>query len=570
MQALSTKPAHPSVAFPLIHFKVSIFLIWSIFIVKGFFYCSFMPLWEGYDEWSHFGHIQSLVENKSLFADRDKSVSSEVLNSILNTPVAWEVRYYTDSLLTHDQYWKLSNIKRNELQANIQNISASNLNTSPDSPFKIYEALQPPLYYWIMSSFYYPIKDIHLLDRVYILRFINILISSMAIPVLFLIAWNTTKEYFLPLASITLLCSLPEFMINVSRIGNESLGIFLFSLLILIAIVSFQNEKYSNKSAIMLGLCLGLGLLTKAYFLTAIPAIAAIYLWKIYKNSYFPVVLNHAMKSYGIGFLISGWWYIRNRIISNTWTGLNESLLLKKMNFLNYVEGIREVDWIAAIDSILVSHIWFGAWSSLIVRSWMYHFLFFLIALSILGIFLVFISSKNIRDSIIILGMFYGFYWVGQLYNVLLLFLSKGASTSMGWYMYCVISSQLILFLVGVFYFRKYLNKNIIFSFILLCFIALDLYTVNFVSIPYYTGLISHRPNGFLENIHLSDYTHIGIVELLSRISINKPEWISPVMISVLWISHFCVNILLLVIPRKSFILHQDEDMKSHKTHSPQ
>ncbi|HLN02759.1 MAG TPA: hypothetical protein VK335_25950 [Bryobacteraceae bacterium] len=31
------------------------------------------------------------------------------------------------------------------------------------------------------------------------------------------------------------------------------------------------------------------------------------------------------------------------------------------------------IHWPAAVDSILLSHLWFGGWSSLTIRSWMYH-----------------------------------------------------------------------------------------------------------------------------------------------------------------------------------------------------
>lgn len=27
--------------------------IWLIFLLRGTFYCCFIPLWEGFDEWGH-------------------------------------------------------------------------------------------------------------------------------------------------------------------------------------------------------------------------------------------------------------------------------------------------------------------------------------------------------------------------------------------------------------------------------------------------------------------------------------------------------------------------------------
>src|ERR1035438_10618850 len=44
------------------------------------------------------------------------------------------------------------------------------------------------------------------------------------------------------------------------------------------------------------------------------------------------------------------------------------------------------VPWLVTIDSILFSHLWLGAWSTLTVRSWMYHLFYLLIAIAMLGL----------------------------------------------------------------------------------------------------------------------------------------------------------------------------------------
>ena len=98
-----------------------------------------------------------------------------------------------------------------------------------------------------------------------------------------------------------------------------------------------------------------------------------------------------------------------------------------------------------------------------------------------------------------------GSFGVGQLYNVLLLFLSKGASTSMGWYMYCVVAAEISLLVVGLHSLVPMRGRFWVLSVLILCLVALDLYTVHFVSIPYYTGLIAHRPNGSVAAFHLAN-----------------------------------------------------------------
>ena len=43
-----------------------ILAIWFCFLVRAFFYCAALPLWEGYDEWSHFATVQRMASRTRL------------------------------------------------------------------------------------------------------------------------------------------------------------------------------------------------------------------------------------------------------------------------------------------------------------------------------------------------------------------------------------------------------------------------------------------------------------------------------------------------------------------------
>lgn len=36
-------------------------LVWAAFLLKTVFYASFLPMWEGYDEYSHFDYVAYLA-----------------------------------------------------------------------------------------------------------------------------------------------------------------------------------------------------------------------------------------------------------------------------------------------------------------------------------------------------------------------------------------------------------------------------------------------------------------------------------------------------------------------------
>jgi len=60
-----------------------VFAIWLCFLARAFFYCAALPLWEGFDEWSHFGVVERMAFRGELLVSRDsplpmrKSVSTK-------------------------------------------------------------------------------------------------------------------------------------------------------------------------------------------------------------------------------------------------------------------------------------------------------------------------------------------------------------------------------------------------------------------------------------------------------------------------------------------------------------
>ncbi len=71
---------------------------------------------------------------------------------------------------------------------------------------------------------------------------------------------------------------------------------------------------------------------------------------------------------------------------------------------------------------------------------------------------------------------------------------------------------------------------------------ALDLYTVDFILLPYYTGIITHRASGVLNTFHLNDLRCVGVWEMFHRLSATGPAWLGPAVIAVLWIAYLCAT----------------------------
>ena len=146
--------------------------------------------------------------------------------------------------------------------------------------------------------------------------------------------------------------------------------------------------------AIGMGVILGAGLLTKAYFLTA--PVALILFFR-----------RRSVPAVAVGGVIGGWWYLRN-MLTGTFSGLNDSNTVQRVSSGEMLHRALGIPWLKATDTILFSHLYFGGWSSLSVRSWMYHVFYAVIFLAAAGV-----MSLWREKCIAWIGLVYGLFWLG-------------------------------------------------------------------------------------------------------------------------------------------------------------
>ena len=88
-------------------------LLWSVFLVRGFFYAAILPIWEGYDEPFHFAYIQYLVSTRTT-PTLATHVSRQVDASLHVLPLPWTIKSQAipKPLYTHDDFWRVSATQR--------------------------------------------------------------------------------------------------------------------------------------------------------------------------------------------------------------------------------------------------------------------------------------------------------------------------------------------------------------------------------------------------------------------------------------------------------------------------
>jgi hypothetical protein len=514
--------------------------IWLLSIAHGCLFIIITPLWEGFDEPFHYAYIQHIAEYGTLPAFGKSLISREVTTSFRLAPVSTAVNANLGNRYTSfPDYWSLPENVRKERETSLRSISPALRALTDDSEAACmnYEAQHPPLYYFLCAGIYRMFSHYDLPALVFVLRLFSMLVGSLTV----FIAYAIARQMHLPCGNFYLplmIALLPMFISTVARISNDSLGVALFSGVIL-CVFNYVRSEGAGKYALYAGITLGLGLLTKAYFLTAFPAIAIIFLTTGLKRSNFRRSLNHLLLLLAACFLIAGWWYIRNYIMYGTISGLFVLSSARPVSFSGYVKNLFLLPWTKAIDIIFRQQLWIGNSSFFSLSKLFYRFAYFLGLLAFLGIaktYVIRIMKRNesgpsgrMGTLDIMLG-FYLFFVLGLMYQLFATFAITGQITTGGWYLYAVVIPAVFLLYYGLDALlltgmKKHVS-TILISFVLL----MNLIGYFCKAFPYYAGFIISR---FHFNHFLDLYSPANIITLLQRLSLNKPAFITPAGIGI-------------------------------------
>ncbi len=397
--------------------------IWLIFQVSGAYYCQLIPLWEGFDEWGHYAFVEHLRLHPGTLPRTTDRVTEEIRESVQSAPI------------------------RHEAQ----------------DPMMLFEAQQPPLYYWILSVPNRIWIGADISTRVHRLRILSVLIASLVIPFAWFAALQLFSSRALALSVCALITAMPALMIDIARIGNESLAVALGSWLILLLL---------RKKAPALGIALGLGLLTKAYFLVFIPIL----------------ILRRRFYSLAIAVGIGGWWYGRTFVQTGTLTNAVMDMAASKLGWAAKLAIAAKMNWLAVLDSAVWTHIWLGGWSFLTVRSWMYRVfeVIFAVTAMMLSLALVRRPWGGFKRKLALLCSLEALFAVGLAYQALSIFLAKHIFFTPGWYSYSLVVAEALLLATGMLILVGRRRVLVAMGFLIVLFVALDAYSSIFVLARHY------------------------------------------------------------------------------------
>ena len=518
------------------------------FLLRGAFYCVEQPIWEGLDEWGHFGYIQHLAQHGRP-PSRSDSISAELQRSLELAPVSASAAEYSRASLTHDAFWRLSPQERTARERQLAQLRPQYTNpTAGSQPLKQYEAQHPPLYYFVLVPVYILFENASLPAQVLALRIASLWISAFGLWLCYKVALRMPGSRRAAIPALLLLSAWPGFLVYASRIGNDALAFTLGSAYVL-CLFRIAGAESRLSDWVLAGIVLGAALLAKSYMLALVPLLPAVAVLRATRSrSGTWTAWRGIMAASALVALIAGWWYLGTYTATGTLSGEQIDAAAARVGLLGKISAVGKIEWGKVLDSAATTHLWTAGWSFLAVRAWMYRVFEFLGIVAGAGLVALAIRVfRKARDRglsaggarFLIAGLACFLFCSALAYQAAIIYVAVGISTGIGWYLYGIVAVEAALLASG---FTGLAGSRRAAGLIaatgaLAC--AFDFYTVHFVSVPYYTGLIAHLPSGFLASFHpASALRDIGLGEILARLATNKP--VGPPAIATAWIGYLC------------------------------
>jgi hypothetical protein len=320
----------------------------------GVAHIAFLPPWEGFDETAHWSYIQELSD-----AGHAPRYGVDLLSADLAAyrgPMAYgaEPPYAAGGRLTYRGY-RLAGAPQTP-GGPTRYAGAGGLN---------WQAQHPPLYYALMTPVYRAAHGLAWRDHLLVLRLASF---ALAIAGLALGVWGTLRvvrpsnPWTGPIMAAWPFF-FPQFFPEFARLGNDSACLLLAATawVILLRLLTGEGRW---ASAVGLGVSLGLGLLTKAFFLPIGAGVGAMLLIHWWTTGRRAAVLARAATAGALALAIGGWWYLDRALQTGSVVGADEFIRLHQAGGLAILgRGVSPAGLARGLAVIPATFAWAGTWS---------------------------------------------------------------------------------------------------------------------------------------------------------------------------------------------------------------
>jgi hypothetical protein len=411
---------------------VALYLL-SLFLI-GVGYMAIMPPLEGFDEPAHYASLRQIADTGTIplfgesylpqdVADYDGPASYSSLNLLFDSELAY-AKFFAQPRLV-DRF--VQDYRRPQ----------------PHTPFipsakPNWEAQHPPLYYVMLAPVLRLVETTPFVTQILILRLVSYLLALVGV-FFGLQAIPAAGTFINPVAAMTgfLLypVMLPMFFPEFTRIGNDSLCLLLAGLAAWCMTEGFANERNAGWPA-ALGVSLGLGLLTKAFFLPITFVIVVFLLlrcWRSGDETVRRLRLRHGAIVLILAVLIGGGWYIYNVLVTGVLIGGDDRVIRHGGFLAAVVQKMSVSDLVRGVVVTFITWIWGGTWSLARMSLLLYLPLLLMMALTI-GAAAVQLRRAPLTDPAWLPVMLFAVFACGVLYHVALVAANGGEGGIAGWY----------------------------------------------------------------------------------------------------------------------------------------
>lgn len=516
-----------------------------LLLVRGFFYCLALPLWEGFDEPYQFAAVQYVAFNGHM-PTAATPISQQVAASLYLTPAPWMLRLHQlpKPVLTYEDYWKLPAQERVKLLTQLLALPQS-WTAEPSNPvIENYEGQQAPLYYYVAAPVLRACSSLSLPRQVLALRLFGLVLAGVALLLGFMLARCVLRDDTLGLLATALVAAMPELLIDVCRVSNEPLAILLCTALLLLA-VKFVQSNQPGLYVPAIALTVGLALLTKAYFLAFVPGFLLVLLLRLRTGCGGPKLVAQLAAAMAILAAVAGPWYWHVHRVSGSWSGQADDAAVHQLSRMALLAQVIHVNWRSGFASILLSHVWFGGWSFLRFPAWIYACALLPVAAAVVGMCIYawkWFESGMRPDAIIAVVALYLCFWAALCYHVLVTYVHLGVSASTGWYLYCLVFAEAVLLAQGMAQLFGFRAVPWLLAAGVTLLALIDVFGLNAYMLPYYSGLTSHVGDR-VPAVKLSAFSPL---EIFSRLATVGPAGGSPEILKLAWAAYLLATLLLL------------------------
>lgn len=510
--------------------------LWLAFLLRGLFFASTTPIWEGFDEHAHFAVIDSLARGHAWpAASEGLPAEIEASLGLLPLPKLLAGADYA----SHTDYWAKPPAERSELQRRFLALSPQHESTAPASQHRMYEAQQAPAYYWFLAAadrlvLDWPLQHWPLASRVCWLRLLTLFLGSLLVPFTYGMALRIGSPQ-LAQSTVLLLVAMPQITMSAARIANDLFAAAAVAWVLWQVAQGAAGQK-SPWRAVLLGLSAGLALLSKGYLIILLVALVVDF-WAewITKPPGRQLIQRNGCIALAMAALSGGWWYGRNLLLSGSLSG-EQMEVASRQGLAAWISEFVHMDWVRAVDFISLSHLWLGNWSFLVLRSWMYHTLEFLLLGAAIGVLLHYGRALRHRECspVMITVLFLEISMAAAvLYHAMVSSRVASFPGSFGHYLDGTVAAEVFLLALGCSFWLKDWGPRVL----VLAFLGLDLFGTHVYLLPFYGGWIREVSSGGLPAFRVLECKWSCIVELAQNLAVNKaPLFSNPYLLVLLWV----------------------------------